>query len=50
MQDPGASGFTIEYTRRVYRDGELRRDERHRWRYDAKDAIVEVGPATRGGV
>jgi vancomycin resistance protein YoaR len=50
VQDAGSPGFTIDYTRRVYRDGELLRDELHRWRYDAKDAIVEVGPAQRSGV
>ena len=43
VQDPGAAGFTIDYTRRVYRDGELRRDERHRWRYDAKDRSSKSG-------
>ena len=50
VQDAGASGFTIEYTRKVWRGDELRRDERFRWRYDAKDAIVAVGPTGRGGV
>ncbi len=35
----GAGGFTIEVTRRVYRDDVLRRDERYRWTYAS-------GPAT----
>ena len=30
----GATGFTVEYTRRVYRYDELLRDERYRWRYE----------------
>jgi hypothetical protein len=34
----------------VYEGDTLRRDETFRWRYDAKDAIVEVGPPARGGV
>jgi vancomycin resistance protein YoaR len=50
VQDAGAAGFTIEYTRKVYEGDTLRRDETFRWRYDAKDAIVEVGPPARGGV
>jgi vancomycin resistance protein YoaR len=44
VQEAGAAGFTVEHTRRVYRDGELRRDERFRTRYEAQNAIVEVGP------
>jgi len=35
----GAGGFTIEYTRRVYRDDVLRRSDRFRWTYAS-------GPAT----
>jgi vancomycin resistance protein YoaR len=50
VQDAGGPGFTIDYTRRVYDGERLRRDETFRWRYDARDAIVEVGPTARSGV
>ena len=46
VQEAGAAGFTVEYTRRVYRFGELIRDERFRTRYEPKNAIVEVAPGT----
>ncbi len=44
MQEAGPAGFTVEYTRKVYRGDELLRDERFRTRYDAENAYVEVGP------
>lgn len=44
VQSAGPSGFTISYTRKVFRDGKLRRNERYTWRYDAENAIIEVGP------
>ena len=44
VQEAGPSGFTISYTRKVFRDGKLRRNERYTWRYKAENAIVEVGP------
>lgn len=44
VQEAGPSGFTISYTRKVFRDGKLRRDERYTWRYDAENGIIEVGP------
>ena len=44
VQAAGPSGFTISYTRKVFRNGVLRRDERYTWRYKAENAIVEVGP------
>jgi vancomycin resistance protein YoaR len=47
-QAAGPAGFTINYTRRVYRDETLRRNERFRVRYQPEHAIVEVGPE-RGG-
>ena len=46
VQEAGAAGFTVEYTRRVYRFGDLIRDERFRTRYEPKNAIVEVPPGT----
>jgi vancomycin resistance protein YoaR len=45
LQDAGGPGFTVEYTRRVYRDDHLTRDERFVTRYLAKDAIVGAGPS-----
>jgi vancomycin resistance protein YoaR len=45
VQAAGGPGFTVEYTRRVYREGRLIRDERFVTRYVAKDAIVASGPS-----
>jgi hypothetical protein len=36
-------GFTIEYTRRVYRGDVLRRDERFRWTYDSGPPVPATG-------
>ncbi len=47
VQAPGASGFTVDYTRRVYEHERLVRDERFSWRYDAHDGVVRVGVASR---
>jgi vancomycin resistance protein YoaR len=47
VQSAGASGFTVQYTRRVFRGAKLRRSERYTVRYDPQNAIVEVGPAPR---
>ncbi len=44
VQEAGPSGFTISYTRKVFRKGKLRRNERYTWRYKAENSIVEVGP------
>ena len=44
VQSAGPSGFLISYTRRVFRKGDLRRNERYVWRYKPENAIVEVGP------
>jgi vancomycin resistance protein YoaR len=49
VQEAGAPGFTIEYTRRIYRRGVLLRNERFSTRYEPKNAIVEVGPTRLGG-
>jgi vancomycin resistance protein YoaR len=49
VQEAGASGFSVEYTRRVGRGDKPRRDERFSTRYLAKDGIVEVGPSRPGG-
>ncbi|HET7514564.1 MAG TPA: G5 domain-containing protein, partial [Gaiella sp.] len=47
VQSAGESGFTVQYTRKVYRGSKLRRNERYTVRYDAQNAIVEVGPKPR---
>jgi vancomycin resistance protein YoaR len=44
VQEAGPDGFTVEYTRKVYRGDELIKDERYRTRYNAENAFVEVGP------
>jgi vancomycin resistance protein YoaR len=44
VQAEGPAGFTVEYTRKVYRGDELIKDERYRTRYDAENAFVEIGP------
>jgi len=44
VQSAGESGFTVQYTRKVFRGSKLRRNERYTVHYDAQNAIVEVGP------
>ena len=44
MQSAGESGFTVQYTRQVFKGPERIKDERYTVRYDAQNAIVEVGP------
>jgi VanW like protein/G5 domain len=48
VQEAGEPGFTVEYTRRVYRRGVLIRHERFRTRYEPRNAVVEVGPTAVG--
>ena len=43
VQEAGDGGFTIDFTRKVFRDGKRIRNELYRQRYDAEDEIVEVG-------
>ena len=43
VQEAGDGGFTVDFTRKVFRDGKLIRNELYRQRYDAEDEIVEVG-------
>ena len=45
VQQAGAGGFAISYTRKVYAGNRLKRDETFRWTYRPENAIVEVGPA-----
>jgi vancomycin resistance protein YoaR len=44
VQSAGAPGFTVQYTRKVFKGAELVEDERYTVRYDPQNAIVEVGP------
>ncbi len=44
VQSAGGSGFTVQYTRRVFEGPKLIKNERYTVRYDAQNAIVEVGP------
>ena len=44
VQEAGDGGFTIDYTRQVFRDGKKIRNEHYTVEYDAEDEIVEVGP------
>jgi len=43
VQEAGDGGFTIDFTRMVFRAGKRIRNELYRQRYDAEDEIVEVG-------
>lgn len=49
VQQAGAGGFSISYTRKVYEGNRLRRDETFSWSYSAEDAVVEVGPPKKPG-
>ena len=44
MQEAGDPGFSVSYTRRVFRGERLRRREGWTVDYIAQDAIVETGP------
>lgn len=44
LQTGGTPGFSVAYTRKVYRGEELLRDESWVTRYDPANTIVEVGP------
>jgi vancomycin resistance protein YoaR len=43
VQDYGPAGFTVEYGRRVYRNGVLRSNETWTTHYDPENRIIEVG-------
>ena len=49
VQDAGESGFTVQYTREVFRGPAQIKNEHYTVRYDAQNAIVEVGPPRRAG-
>ena len=40
LQSAGASGFSISYTRRVYQDDSIRRDERYSWTYSPENEVI----------
>ncbi len=44
LQSAGASGFTVQYTRKVFKGPKLLANERYTVRYDPQNAIVEMGP------
>jgi vancomycin resistance protein YoaR len=44
IQSGGISGFTVDYTRKVWRFKKLRRDEHWTVRYRPENSIVEYGP------
>jgi vancomycin resistance protein YoaR len=48
VQSGGISGFTVAYTRRVFRGDELIRDEEWVVRYRPENTIVEFGPKPSG--
>ena len=43
VQEAGASGFTVDYTRKVFAHDRLLRDQLFTTRYEAKNGIVHVG-------
>jgi vancomycin resistance protein YoaR len=47
VQSGGISGFTVEYTRKVFAGDELKRDERWVVNYRPENTIVEYGPAPK---
>lgn len=44
VQSAGESGFSVRYTRKVFRNAKLIRNETYTVRYDPKNGVVEVGP------
>jgi vancomycin resistance protein YoaR len=44
-QSSGASGFTVDYTRKVYRGDDLIKDETYSWTYSPQHAFISVGPS-----
>jgi vancomycin resistance protein YoaR len=42
LQSAGASGFSIAYTRRVYRDDSLLRNERFSWTYSPENTVIAI--------
>jgi vancomycin resistance protein YoaR len=42
LQSAGASGFRVSYTRRVYHDDSIRRNERYSWRYSPENRVIAI--------
>jgi vancomycin resistance protein YoaR len=42
LQVAGAAGFSISYTRRVYQDDAIRRNERYSWTYSPENEVIAV--------
>jgi vancomycin resistance protein YoaR len=42
LQSAGGSGFTVSYTRRVYRDDSIRRNERYTWTYSPENEVIAI--------
>jgi vancomycin resistance protein YoaR len=42
LQLAGGSGFTVSYTRRVYRDDSIRRNERYTWTYSPENEVIAI--------
>jgi vancomycin resistance protein YoaR len=49
VQGGGVSGFTVDYTRKVWQGKKLRRDERWTVRYRPENTIIEYGPEPAAG-
>jgi len=43
-QSSGGAGFTIDYTRTVYQNDEVRSERTFTWTYSPKNAYIKVGP------
>lgn len=48
IQEGSVSGFSVDYTREVYRGKTRLRNERYHVEYDPKDTIIEYGPEPAG--
>lgn len=44
IQPEGSPGFSINYTRKVYRNDDLISDRTFFWTYQPENAIIEIGP------
>lgn len=44
VQSAGPSGFSVSYTRKIFRRGKLIKNERYSWNYRPENAFVERGP------
>jgi vancomycin resistance protein YoaR len=44
LQEAGPAGFTVAYTRKVFKGSDLIRNERYVVRYDPEHAYIQVGP------